>query len=906
MTFSPFVYSLRTIIVWAAAFSLCALPIIVAVDFGGILRWTHLMIGFAVLGITLASLAAFWDQENRGKLRQHVLLLPMAVWFLFSLFQTISLPSGIVGLLSGASYEAYTQWLQPIVPADELPSWFAISVSPLDSGHAVTMLALVASVVFASTMVFCTRKRITLLLSVCAVGVTLHVAYAGMRLVFPGTDLFDQVQDAAGASFGTFINRNNAALFMNLGLGCSLGLLSWRLSALTGQDVDDDQFEFNDLVALIGDRDSMIGIICSVFCIGGLLICGSRGGIVAILFGSLLAFGWVRQKRGFATLPVMAVVVGISAAILLVPLQLDMKSIERFEFFNSEARTFASDGRLMIWPEGLQAGVAYLPSGSGLSTFAYSYLPFQTGELKAWAQHADNLWLELFVEQGLFGIAIVVWMVYLVVRSLNLLRDSPDPIDQGLRTAGWYIIGAVVCSQIFDFGLILPANFLLLAIIFPAIIARRVSVTTGVIVDSSLADDDYVSEEDYLSDDDYLRDGQPRGQSLAERQRHTNRHESNRHKGRAPTTRKSIFASRRRYPVFAAIAAVAIVSPALAIPKLKRSAEIETLVRSAKFQLDGARTDPQKLKQFSSKLALLMDDPPEPSLANILGDYQYAEGRLTEVLEKRPETAEDVERLFDETKPVERKHQGLQLSPTVTQRYTDAMDCYNESLVSRPLGVNARAGKLYLGFLQDNPDQSRATINQLFTLHRNNPSTLLLLGEYAANRNQFDQAAKLWETASLEQSNMTVKAISLSQRYDQIPLASVIPHQPKAVRIAAQKLLLSDDQQAIDFLSHAYDEVACDQCDSLESKATCLSLRGDIAYKLQRYDDAFQQYAAAIDCNPSNASIRLKLVQKLREQGHYAKARRAAQMGRDAIPAEKRFSSLIKAIADDEVRQADN
>ncbi|MGB7345555.1 MAG: ligase, partial [Pirellulaceae bacterium] len=239
------------------------LPIIIAADFGGILRWSQLLVGMAVTAITVLSLLAYWDQENKGQLRQHVLMLPLVAWLLFAFFQTVPLPAMAVKWLSSGSYQAYTQWLSPIIPADQLPSRFSISVSPHDSRHAVAMLAVVIGVVFASAMVFCTRKRITLLLSVLSIGVALHVGYAVLRLAFPATDLYDTAQDASAASFGTFINRNNAALFMNLGLGCSLGLMSWRLSALTGQELDDEQFEFNDLVSLIGDRDSMIGIVCA-------------------------------------------------------------------------------------------------------------------------------------------------------------------------------------------------------------------------------------------------------------------------------------------------------------------------------------------------------------------------------------------------------------------------------------------------------------------------------------------------------------------------------------------------------------------------------------------------------------------------------------------------------------------
>ncbi len=129
----------------------------------------------------------------------------------------------------------------------------------------------------------------------------------------------------AVSSFGCFVNRNNAALMMNLGLSASLGLLAWRLAALTGLEVDDDNFEFNDILSLTNDRDSLIGLFSATLCLCGLLTCGSRGGLVALVVGGLLAFGWVRQKRGSTTVPVVAAAVIACVALLVVPLNLDLK-----------------------------------------------------------------------------------------------------------------------------------------------------------------------------------------------------------------------------------------------------------------------------------------------------------------------------------------------------------------------------------------------------------------------------------------------------------------------------------------------------------------------------------------------------------------------------------------------------
>ena len=861
----------RLLFVWVAAALLALLPALVAMDFGGVLRWTHFVVGIALLATTVLATTAYWDQPNRGQLRQHVLLVPLVVWCFYAGCQTLPLSPGIVKILSPGSHAAYTQWLQTILPAGQMPETFSVSVSPHDSKHAVAMLALVISTVFASALVFCTRRRITFLLNAISIGVSLHVGYGLLRLVFPGVDLYDRMQDLSPASFGTFINRNNAALFMNLGLGCSLGLLSWRLTALTGQELDDDQFEFNDLVSLIGDRDSMIGVACAVVCIGGLLICGSRGGIVSILFGLLLAFGWVRQKRGFATLPILAVVVGISAAVLLVPLQLNMKSLERFEFLSSETRTFASDGRLQHWPDGFRTAVSHLPAGSGLSTYAFSTLPHQSGNTHSWAQHADNLWLELFVEQGVFGALVVLAILYLMVRSLALLRASPDPIDQGLRAAGWYILGALACSQFFDFGLILPANFLLLCVVFPAIVARQVSIAASSETSEKIAEGVEIAEDDELV--------------------------------RRPVKQGSIFAQKKRAPVFVGIAVAVVALPALAMPRLKRDAEIELLVRSAQFQLKSLRSDSDGLKQWSERLVSALGANPEPQLLDALADYKNSQARLSEVVERRPKNVDEFVKLLRENKPVERTYESQLTSPAVTEQYQEAVSWHNQSLRILPLGIQSRSGRLYLDFVSADKEVTRTLIKQLFSLHRNNPSVLMLLGEYAANRDEFALAIKSWETAASERVGLTANAVSLSLKHEEIGLADVVPQMPKAVRFAASSLLKNDDKDSLDYLQSSLDELSCDQCDYLEERSRCLVLHGDVAYKLGHYDEAFKKYASAIQSNPSDAEVRLKLIRRLRDQNRLKQARAEAVQGRTVLSSDKRFDSLIKAIAEDDLRR---
>ena len=469
---------------WTAAALLGVLPIALAADFAGVLWWTQYVAALAVLAILLIAAAGVVGRPAQGGFRRHLLLIPLLLWAAFAWAQTLTAPQGLVGLLSPASETAYTQWVAPLIESSERPRSFPVSLAPFQSRHAAAILTVVCGFVWAVGAVFTTRAKTVWLLASVALAGALCALSGIIALVEPALIPGASAAEAGGSPFGTFVNRNNAALMMNLGLAASLGLLAWRLTALTGTELDEEAFEFNDLISLVSDRDSMIGTISAVLCIGGLLACGSRGGIAAAVVGLTLALGWVRRRRGLVSLPVVATVIALCAAILLVPTDFGMRSIDDMELMSAEATaTLLEDGRWDHWPDGWAAAKAHLPAGSGLGTYAYAYLPHAENAAPKWFEHADNLWLELVTEQGIIGVLLAIAVMVLIVRSLGRLVYSPDPIDQGLRTAGWFALGAIVVSQAFDFGLILPANLFLTALLLTAIVARDAAAVPSVISD---------------------------------------------------------------------------------------------------------------------------------------------------------------------------------------------------------------------------------------------------------------------------------------------------------------------------------------------------------------------------------------------------------------------------------------
>ena len=84
----------------------------------------------------------------------------------------------------------------------------------------------------------------------------------------------------------------------------------------------------------------------------------------------------------------------------------------------------------------------------------------------------------MIVELGIVGIIITIGLCFVIASAIQRLRFSKDPMDVGLRITAVYCLVAILVSQFFDFGLIAPANLIVVMFLFPTIIARAALVPT--------------------------------------------------------------------------------------------------------------------------------------------------------------------------------------------------------------------------------------------------------------------------------------------------------------------------------------------------------------------------------------------------------------------------------------------
>ncbi len=766
--------------------------------------------------------------------------------------------------MSPASGEAYTDWIAPFIPAAEMPSRFPLSLDRFGSQHAAAVVTLLIGLAWTALAVFKTRSSMAMFLSVIALGTAAHAAFGVYRTVNPESSVWG-VTMGSGA-FGAFVNRNNAALLLNLGMATSLGLLAWRLTALTGQEVDDPAFELNDLVALVSDRESWIGVIGIVFCLTGILICGSRGGIVSAIGGFLLALGWVRQRRGLMTIPVVAAAIAAGILFLIVPLRLTLESFKSFKIFSAnDGTTLLHDGRVTHWRDGWEAAVAHLPAGSGLSTYAYAYLPFQHTGSRTWYHHADNLWLEMFTEQGFVGLLLSLWILAILVGALHRMGNSADAIDHGLRVAGWYALSAILVSQIFDFGLIVPANLFLTAILFSIILARDDQTRT------------------------FTREG----------------------------ARGSLFRRKRSGLTSALAAVVAGVATFVAVTRLEQDAKRDAIIKTSQAHFDDARPDASKLATWTRPLEQAIADQSWPEANDLLCDFEYQSLRIKELVAANPQTENEAKEVYEATSPVSRRlqwHQAnaanldeqAQVRPAVVTSdprdpaYQVILNASARSLIDLPLGLSARTWQLYLDFVHGDARRSEAALSQLAQIYRRDSRTLIQLATFAGDGGDYPQATSLLKSALELSPSATVTALKTTQRWDQISANDILTDDPLTWRAAADFILKQEDRDDV-LLRNCLQGLHCELCETNDNESDCLFQAAELAYELKEFDVAFENYAAAVDLSPNDANRRYRYIMRLIEAGRRDQARLQARIARQNLPQDDRFESIIQNMAEEDL-----
>lgn len=374
-------------------------------------------------------------------------------------------------------------------PPDDLHAvgWQA-SISPADTRTVVSSLlagCLLASVAFDQLR----SRRALAMAGTVLVANAIAVTGLGLSELVSETHfaLNDIWQLTNKDPFATFVNPNNAAGWICLGFAVAAGWLVYQ-SRVSGYSDDGHRSVHipwhiriqQNAVGFVADLTTgrVVAFCMVIFLAAGVAATQSRGGILALVTGvtitSLLA---ARVKR----LPlVLALVVGGAVATFWLLNTLDLGAGVVQELQTLEDLDEAAGSRPRHWKDSLRALLDFPIFGTGLGSYRYSSLPYQSEHTALWFQNADNHFVDMAVEGGLPGLLlfIAVGLSGLLagragwkLAQQKLHRNRVIYSRRLCRALGTTVMLAVLtqaASGFLDYGVAMPAAMSLLVLLVAA------------------------------------------------------------------------------------------------------------------------------------------------------------------------------------------------------------------------------------------------------------------------------------------------------------------------------------------------------------------------------------------------------------------------------------------------------
>ncbi|MCL2349011.1 MAG: O-antigen ligase family protein [Planctomycetaceae bacterium] len=349
------------------------------------------------------------------------------------------------------------------------------SIYPSATRHLLARFLLACGAFVAAQMLFKNRFAVYLLLGAVSVNGAL-LAFFGIVRRFRHAENF--LLDSLGhGAFSTFENHNNAAGYLGMCFGAVMTMVLYSFflsnqkneSAVRWDKRYDDAYLtpaqrfWNKFTGSLSPRTLFWGVIAALI-ISGILISLSRGGSIAL--AAALLFGVIAvlsiKRTGLSAIVFSAVLVfGVG---LIFWAGLDEKVQHRLESIFDEN----SDGmRTVNWLDAMKTAGDFQWKGTGFGTYPYANL-LHDGFVanNRIFLHAENQYLEIFVETGIFGflffIACILWGLF---RSVRLTRSKNDDWFPALGVGLLMVLIFQCVASLFDFGTYITSNALLLAVL---------------------------------------------------------------------------------------------------------------------------------------------------------------------------------------------------------------------------------------------------------------------------------------------------------------------------------------------------------------------------------------------------------------------------------------------------------
>ena len=360
---------------------------------------------------------------------QRSLLLCIAAFLGFSLFQIVPLPPFLLKVLSPVKYSA----LETV----SRPGFQSISVYPYATLHALLKLIVYLTLFLMAVSLAERKEGLRMVVrGLVFFGFILSVFALLQKAAWNGRIYWFREVPTNSNPFGPFVNRNHFAGFINM-------LIPFGIAMSIQARENAKRFLYIFLSVVMG-----VALFFSL----------SRGGIISFLV-SFTFFSVTIIHRRMRSLPIL--ISGTFALLLLsYLLYLGLEPvIERF------SQTDISLGRRTdIWISLLAAVRDHWLAGTGLGTFSYVSPLYHPVDAGGFYDHAHNDYLEFLMDVGVTGVAIAAAFALIVLREV--MRSGWWRSRRFYLTlAGLSSLVSIAVHSISDFNLHITSNAITLSVI---------------------------------------------------------------------------------------------------------------------------------------------------------------------------------------------------------------------------------------------------------------------------------------------------------------------------------------------------------------------------------------------------------------------------------------------------------
>ncbi|MEP6789651.1 MAG: O-antigen ligase family protein, partial [Acidobacteriota bacterium] len=274
--------------------------------------------------------------------------------------------------------------------------------------------------------------------------------YAILQAVLSPDKIFGIYKPQSAVPFGSFVNRNDFAAIMEITISVPLGMI------FTGALHKDKRLLYGVAIALMGTA---------------MLLCGSRGGLVALISEIILFIILTSRAKGRKNLVLK---IALSALLLVAAVGGAIfvggdTSLTRLT--EGAASDDVSSSRSQIWRVTVTMIADNLPFGAGLGAYAQAYTKYDTSAGIERVEQAHNDYLQLLADAGIVGFIIGALFLFWFFRAGLKNVAVKNTFRRGIAVGAFAGCFAVLIHSLFDFVLHITA----ISVMFLTVMAMLVA-----------------------------------------------------------------------------------------------------------------------------------------------------------------------------------------------------------------------------------------------------------------------------------------------------------------------------------------------------------------------------------------------------------------------------------------------